>query len=221
VIVPAVVVLVGVGVFFLLNARNDTAAGPPQTPPTNVPKFDFRIAKAEAVPTAPGANPKKLQGPADSAAKSIGSTLSNMYRWAFLDPSNRSDGSYDEVWSYFADPIAAKAQQDTATLTLGPNAGDQFSGVDPGKGELQVRVLMDKQGKPATAVALVKFTAHAAGSNDAATTLVSDGQYFLQPASGGWRVIGYKVSRKDHTKSAAGPSSTPSPGATPTDGATP
>jgi hypothetical protein len=215
VIVPAVVVLVGVGVFFLLNSRNGDTVGPPQTPSTDVPKFSFRLAKAEAVPTAPGANPKKLQGPADSAAKSISSTLANMYRWAFLDPSNRSDGSYDEVWSYFAPEMAQKAQQDAATLTLGPNAADQFSGVDPGNGALQVRVLMDKQGKPATAVAVVKFTAHATGTDHSATTLVSDGQYFLQPASGGWRVVGYKVSRKDHGKPAASPSSTPNTGATP------
>ncbi len=214
-IVPAVVVLVGVGVFFLLNSGNGETVGTPQAPPSTVPQFHFHLAKAEAVPTAPGANPKKLQGPADSAAKSIASTLSNMYRWAFLDPSNRSDGSYDEVWSFFAAPMATKAQQDAATLTLGSNAGDQFSGVDPGKGALQVRVLMDKQGKPATAVALVKFTAHATGADNTATTLVSDGQYFLQPASGGWRVVGYKVSRKDHGKSAASPSSTPTTGATP------
>jgi hypothetical protein len=215
VIVPAVVVLVGVGVFFLLNSRSDSGTAPPQTPPTTVPKFDFRLAKAEAVPTAPGAQPKKLQGPADSAAKSIESTLANMYRWAFLDPSNRSDGTYDEVWNYFAPDMAQKAQQDAATLTLGPNASDQFSGVDPGQGALQVRVLMDKEGKPSTAVALVKFTAHATGTDNSATTLVSDGQYFLQPASGGWRIVGYKVSRKDHGKSATSPSSTPTTGSTP------
>ena len=40
--------------------------------------------------------------------------------------------------------MAQKAQQDAATLTLGPTASDHFSGVDPGKGALQVRVLMDK-----------------------------------------------------------------------------
>jgi hypothetical protein len=213
VIVPAVIALVAVGVFFLLN-DDEASTAPPEAPPPTVPNFDFRIAKTEAVPTS-DADPKKLQGPADTVAKSIGSSLSNMYRWAFLDPSNRSDGSYDEVWTYFADPMTAKAEQDIGTLTLGAQAGDSFSDVEPGNGAMQVRVLMDKRGKPATAVALVKFTAHAAGSDDSATTVVSDGQYFLQPAGGSWRVYAYKVARKDHTKENAGATPIPSDGATP------
>jgi hypothetical protein len=187
----------------------------PTTPPTTVPAFTFKISQTEAVPTAPEAEAKKLQGPADSAAKGIEKTLADMYRWAFLDPSNRSDGSYDEVWGYFDQQMAAKAEQDTGTLTLGTSAGDSFSAVDPGRGMLQVRVLMDKQGKPATAVALVKFTAHATGTDNSATTLVSDGQYFLEPGSDGWRVYAYKVSRKDHRKASPNATSTPSAGATP------
>ena len=58
-------------------------------------------------------------------------------------------------------------------------------------------------------------------SKNAATTIVSDGQYFLAPSSGGWRVTGYKVLRKDHAKSSPNAGATPSPGATASAGATP
>jgi hypothetical protein len=214
VIVPTIIVLLGVGGYFIFTSGGDGAASP-TTPPTTVPAFSFKVSQTEAVPTAPEADAKKLQGPADSAAQGIAKTLADMYRWAFLDPSNRSDGSYDEVWNYFDQPMATTAEQDAATLTLGANAGDSFSGVDPGRGVLQVRVLMDKQGKPATAVALVKFTAHATGTDDSATTVVSDGQYFLEPGSDGWRVVGYKVSRKDHQKEPKAPTSSPTGTATP------
>ena len=219
-IVPAVIILVGVGAFFLLNKGGNSGTHAVVTPPSSVARFNFKVQKTEAVPTT-ATDPKKLQGAAESAAKGIAKTLSDMYRWAFLDPSNRSDGSYDEVWNYFSDPVASRAQQDDATLTLGPGAGDKFSGVDPGRGAMQVQVLMDAHGKPATAVALVKFTAHATGTNNTATTLVSDGQYFLSPVDGGWRVTAFKVSRNDHVKTSPNASTTPSAGATPSSGATP
>jgi hypothetical protein len=60
----------------------------------------------------------------------------------------------------------------------------------------------------------VKFTAHATGTDDATTTIVSSGQYFLQPVSGGWSISGYKVLRKDHEKSSTGAGGTPSPSGT-------
>ena len=219
-IVPTVIVLVGVGVFFLLTNRSDSGAGPVQTPPSSVPHFDFKVTKTEVFPTN-ATDPKKLQSATDSVAKTVSGTLSDMYQWAFLDPGNRSDGSYDEVWNYFTDQMAPKAQQDEATLTLGANAGDQFSDVQPGRGAMQVEVLTDKKNKPTTAVAIVKFTAHATGSDNEGTTIVSDGQYFLAPSSGGWRVTGYKVLRKDHAKSSPNAGATPSPGATASAGATP
>jgi hypothetical protein len=214
VIVPTVIILVGVGVFFLLSNRGNSGPGPVQTPPTTVPTFNFKVTKTEVFPTN-ATDPKKLQSAASSAAKSVSGTLSDMYQWAFLDPSNRSDGSYDEVWNYFTDQMAQKAQQDEATLTLGANAGDQFSDVQPGRGAMQVQVLTDNKNKPTTVVAIVKFTAHATGTDNAATTIVSDGQYFLAPANGGWRVTGYKVLRKDHEKTSPNASATPSAGATP------
>jgi len=217
VIVPTVIILVGVGVFFLLTSRSDSGPGPIETPGTNVPAFNFKVTKTEVFPTN-ATDPKKLQSATASAAKSVSATLSDMYQWAFLDPGNRSDGSYDEVWNYFTEQMAPKAQQDEATLTLGPNAGDDFSDVQPGRGAMQVQVLTDKKNKPTTAVAIVKFTAHATGPDSSGTTIVSDGQYFLAPATGGWRVTGYKVLRKDHAKSSSG--ATPSPGASASDAGT-
>jgi len=220
VIVPTVIILVGVGVFFLLNNRSDGSTGPVVTPPSTVPAFNFKVTKTEVFPTN-ATDPKKLQNQAGSVAKSVSGTLSDMYQWAFLDPSNRSDGSYDEVWNYFTDQMASKAEQDESTLTLGANAGDQFSDVQPGRGAMQVQVLTDKKNKPTTAVAIVKFTAHATGSDGSATTIVSDGQYFLAPASGGWRVTGYKVLRKDHQKASPNAGASPSAGASASAGATP
>jgi hypothetical protein len=213
VIVPTVIVLVGVGVFFLLTNRSDGGQGPLVTPPTTVPAFNFKVTKTEVFPTN-ATDPKKLQGATSSVAKTVSAALSDMYQWAYLDPSNRSDGSYDEVWNYFTEPIAAKARADESTLTLGANAGDEFSDVQPGRGAMQVEVLTDKKNKPSTAVAIVKFTAHATGTDNAATTIVSGGQYFLQPAAGGWRVTGYKVLRKDHEKTSPNAGATPSAGAT-------
>ena len=217
-IVPTVIILVGVGVFFLLTNRSDGGPGPVETPPTTVPRFDFTVKQTETFPTN-ATDPNKLQGATESTAKAVAARLSDMYQWAFLDPSNRSDGSYDEVWNYFAEPIAPKAEADEASLTLGANAGDEFSDVEPGRGAMQVQVLTDKRNKASTAVAIVKFTAHATGTDDSEITIVSSGQYLLQPASGGWRITGYKVLRKDHEKTS--PNAAPSAGGTPSAEATP
>ena len=188
----------------LKNGSSDATPSPEDqsTPPPEVPAFSFKVAKADVVPTN-DTSAKKLSNQAQATAKSVGETLSDMYRWAYLAPANWQSGSYDQVWNYYDSHSVSDAKSNVDTLTLGSQAGDTFSSVEPGSGNVQVQVLMDDHNKPTSALATVKFSAKAAGKDGSTTVVNSTGDYFLRPAGSKWVIYSFKVSRKDHSKKSA------------------
>jgi hypothetical protein len=163
----------------------------------SIPAFDFRLTKAVPI-LVTHHKPTKFDATARDVGAQVGETMTTLYTEAFLDPANWRDGSYDEVWPLFEEASQAAAQQDGATLTLGPSAGNQFDKVDQPLGTLKVKVLLDRANQPATAVAIVKFKALASAKDGTTMAVVSTGQYFLRSVSDGWLVYAFSVSRGDH-----------------------
>ncbi|MDP9341372.1 MAG: hypothetical protein M3Q23_04500 [Actinomycetota bacterium] len=221
----AVIVVVGGGIaFFLLkNHGGSTTPGSITTtgsPSPKTPKFDFKLLGAKAIRSSDSTKAADLKQTADQSAQDIARTLDRMYSLAFLDPSNWQHGTYSNVYGFFDLGKAQKiAARDTALLTLGTGAGDQFSTVLPSAGTLKVRVLMDPSGNAYTAVAIAHFAARATDkSGTGETTVVSTAQYFMHILEGGWTIYGYRVERNDHpVKSKV---HTPSPTAAPSASAT-
>ncbi|MEW6059636.1 MAG: hypothetical protein AB1551_05785 [Actinomycetota bacterium] len=173
-------------------------------PDNTIPQFDFKVTKA--IPMVVTQNdPNQFTGQAQAVATEVTKTMTALYTGAFLDPENWRSGSYGDVWPLFDDGSRTSAQQDGATITLGPNAGDTYEKVKQPKGTIGVKVLLDKQDRPSTAVAIVKFTALGTGKDGTFTRIVSRGQYFLRLADGGWTVYAFQVRRGDHV-------TTPKPG---------
>ena len=201
----AVIVVLGGGIAFFLLKGHGASSTPGSitttgTPGPETPPFDFKLLGDSAIATSITTKMAELKPKADQSAQEIATTLDRMYSLAFLDPSNWQHGSYTNVYGFFELGKAQKtAARDTALLTLGAQAGDQFSNVLPTKGTLKVRVLMDSSGNPYTAVAIAHFAAKAtAKSGTGQTAVVSSAQYFLRVQEGGWTIYGYQVERNDH-----------------------
>lgn len=201
----------GVGAFVLLSGGGVPLVDDLVGGDDSVPEFQFELGKVQAVATASSEDRSALQRAAEQAARGVRSTLTSVYLEAFLDPASWREDAYDGAYASFSTRAAVRARQDADVLTLGSGAGDRYETVLPVTGKLRVRVLMDRQGKPASAVALVRFTADATGTDGVVTEIVSSGQYFLEPVGGGWAVVGYVVDRNDRPRPQPGPTGTPSP----------
>jgi len=177
-----------------------------------VPAFDFKAAKVTVVPTAENADTKALEPAAQQASQDVVPVLDTLFTEAFLDPNNWKDGSYDEAWDEFSDAARTNASgADAGTLTLGANAGDTYDKVSPDKGSIRFDVLFDRDGKPFSVAAHVKFYALGQGKDGTYTAIISHGVMFLRDTGNGWKVIGYDMKRNDHETEA--PAASTSPGA--------
>ena len=202
-----VVLVIGVGVFFLLtgggpakNLREAITGGDP------VPEFDFLMRKPEAFEVTPEHH-RQLDGAAQDVAAAVNEQIDLLYTAAFLDPNSWKEGDYQDAWVVFDEQAVSAAQEQAEVLTLGAAAGDTYQKVTPAKSKLTVNVLFDAEGEPNTAVAVVSFRAIATAKGGAsATEIVSEGQYFLQDLGDGWRVVSFDVDRADQEASAPMPS---------------
>jgi hypothetical protein len=210
VIVGAVLAVLALGLAGFLLLRGGSSGLPliDDRPDDRVPAFSFEIAKARAVPTGGEIEGDRARGIAEETADAVGRTLTDLYVAAFLDPANWRVGIYDDAFDAFAASVRVRARQDGNLLTLGPGGSDLRS-VLPVLGELRVSVLLDREGRPAGAAAAVAFAAEVTGADGAIVEVRSGGTYFLQPAGGAWRVIGYRVDREDRAAPLPGPTSSP------------
>jgi hypothetical protein len=197
----AAVVAVGValGLFFALKGGGAQAPQRASSSPSSsarAPRFQFRLASVRVVITGRRGGTRAA---GRRAAERIRTTLDTLYSAAFLDPSAWRTGRYGLAWGLFAGSIAKSAHDHRDVLTLGSRAGATFDSVAAHPSRLDVRVLMDRSGNPSTAVGEVSFTARGEQKNGGATTIVSEGQYFLRPGSHGWVIDAFDVKRRDRT----------------------
>jgi hypothetical protein len=217
-LVLIVVAAAGVGgVLFLMGngstvTTDPSGGGTPVDPKT--PAFDFKVAKAVAVPVTAAQTPKKLAGAAAGAATGAVAVMDTIYTEGFLDPSSWGGGDYDDAWSQFSDAAVERAEDHADTLTAGSSAGDAYTVIEPAKATVRPKVLMDDAGRPVSVVAVVFFSAKGTHDDGSYTLFKSTGQYFLRRDGSDWKVVAFDVRRADAEKKApASPdgSSAPTP----------
>jgi hypothetical protein len=174
--------------FSMEGGSNDpVAADPAEEAAPVTPAFDFELTGVDTV----AAGERGDAGAVRMAARDIGRTLSGLYREAFLNPANLESGDFGPAWDAFDTDARASAIADAGTLTLQPAPA---GAVLPGEGTFSARILLDRAGTPATAVATVRFTAESEAGD---TVAVSEGRYFLRPTRYGWLIYAYQVDRPD------------------------
>jgi len=209
ILVVAVVVLVAAGVFLATRGKGPLAGvvpGTSKSPTLPTPDFSFRGNKAEAIPTDATQTAKKLRGAAKTVVVDTTGVIHQLETAAFLDPANWQSGTYDSLDDLFSGPAVDQAKQHLDVLTAGPQAGDVFSNIQPGKATISSEVLMDAHGAPFTVVAKVTFTAQGTAKEGAGTLFVSQGQFFLRKVGSAWKVVAFDVRRKDKVLKVSSPS---------------
>jgi hypothetical protein len=137
----------------------------------------------------------------DRASASAVSVLTDLYVEGFLDPANWTEGTYDDAFRGFAGDARREATARAALLTAGPNAGSRYEAIEPRAGRIVTRVLLDREGRPALLMSVVRFSATGTGERPA--TLRSFGEFFLERRGGSWRIVSFHVTRRDAAEDAA------------------
>jgi hypothetical protein len=211
VVVIAAIVVVGK----LLFGGNDGPAEGYTQVSKDTPPFDFKVAKAVVVPVSEEQKRKKLEAAATAASDRAVAVMDTIYTETFLDPSSWKGADYDDAWTQFTQDAGAEAQADTDTLTAGTGAGDAYDTIEPVKGVLKPRVLVDEKGQPISIMASVSFSAQGAHADGTYTLFKSSGQFFLRQVSNVWKVVAFQVRRADSEEttppSGAGGSGTAEP----------
>jgi len=189
-VVLAVLLLGGNGGRALIGGGNE---------PTT-PAFSFKVTKIVPVPTRADAKAAQLKEKAKPPANEVANVMDALYVQAFLNPDNWQNASYDDVWSMFESGAGAQAQQQVDTLTAGSGAGAAFDEILPKSGSLKAKVLLDPKDEPYSVVAIVKFVAIGSGKDGQDLSMTSKGQYVFQKIDGAWKVVSFKVIRKDVPK---------------------
>ncbi|HXF37841.1 MAG TPA: hypothetical protein VNO17_11790 [Actinomycetota bacterium] len=203
--VAAAIVAAAVGILVL---RDGASVLPGVDGGDEVPSFEFAVGRATAIPTTEGGR-QRFRPQARAAARTAAHVLSDLYAAAFLDPANWRAGRYDSAWELFDGAAQEAARRDADVLTVGPSLGAGLERIEPRRGRLSVKVLVDEHGRPLTIVGIVRFSATAEGKDGTVRELVSAGQYFLRRIDGAWRVYSYDVVREDGAREAATATATP------------
>ena len=209
VIIPIALILIGVVMLLTLRGGAVPILGGDDEV---APPFDFTIRGARAVATSSDADQDTLNADAEQLVPDITPTVDDLYTFAFLDPSNWHDGSYDEAFESFSSDSAQTAQDSAAVLTLGADAGDVYQSVEPRKSTISYEILYDREGKPHTAVATVVFRALAQRKDGTYIAVLSEGTLFLRDVDG-WKITAFDVTRGDEETTPPSPSASASPSA--------
>jgi hypothetical protein len=188
----AVLALLVVAGIFLLGGGGP-GGGPGAGPgPTG---FSFTLKRAKAAPVS-DLKVADLQDVADETAETVKATMDHFYFEAYVNQDGW--GSYEEAFAFLQDPAASSAGDDTAVLTLGATAAEEYEAVvDEPAGTLNVVVLTNEKDVAISAIATVVFRMDAQLAAGGTTRITSTGSYFLRPGDEAWEIFAYSVDRNE------------------------
>jgi len=204
-VVAAVAVL---GLLWLFFGRgNDSPLagiipGLNSTPPP--PQFAFKTVTPKAQATTTNVDRKRLDEAAKHNAPAIEKVLTEVLQVGYVDPSTWGDaGKLDD---YFTDEAAKQVEPNIDTLSLGKNASDTFTSVNPLPSKLRVTTLLDGQINPIRALGEITFEAMATNTDGSMTKITLTGTFFLVPDGNDWKIEGFRLNREEKPKAAKTPS---------------
>jgi hypothetical protein len=191
---------------YLLFSGGDLGDIVPFVPSEPEVTFTFETVDVETITTgklgaAPGSQARR-------AAGRIETVLNGLYTVTFADKGYWGD--YGDAWGFFEENAAEGAEADVDVLTLGAEANDVYDTITPEDTTLTITVLTNERARPISAIAEVAFAASTALGDGTATTVVSEGSYFLRPTEDGWVIYAYRVAR-DEDAASPSPSAEASP----------
>lgn len=203
----AVVALIAVIVFFVTRGGGIPGISGGST--AAAPEFAFTLKAPTYVPTEKGGNGSAQNKAAHDAADRVKATLDDLYFTAFVDPDTWGDAG--EIDDLFTSDAADQIDANLEALTLGKDAGDTYTYVDPDTGTLTVKVLTNARGEALQAFAKTKFVAMATHTDGSFTEITVTGSFFLAKDGDTWRIQSFDVNRAEKaTKAPVASASSPS-----------
>lgn len=194
-LVPVVLAAIVAGLILFLRGDGGGILGG-NDESNEVPAFDFRLGRTQAIATADVPDEEALDAEADAVAQEVAPVIDELYTDAYLDPSNWREGDYGDIFGLFSNGAAASAEEGIETITLGADAGNVYDRVTPRKGSLGFTVLFDPAGNPSTVAVKVRFYALGDRKDGTFTSIVSAGQMILQDLDG-WQITAFDLRRND------------------------
>jgi hypothetical protein len=188
-------------------------AGPNQTPSSSVdttpsasvdpdaPAFRFEVGDRAMVETVRGRLSERERRGVREAADRVQATVTDLYVGAFLDPDHWTSGTYDDVFDVFAGVARPEAERRAGILTAGADAGDRFERIEPLRGRLSLRILLDRGENPVLVASKVRFVARGVGVDP--LTMTSEGTFLFRRIDGTWRIVSFDVVRTDREPEAS------------------
>jgi len=198
-------VLVGAGLalFLVLGGDDPAPVARKKEPPP--PPFAFTDAETEFIAVGVALDKVDEATRLQAAADVVG-VMDAIYDAGFVTRSRWGDGTFPDVVAQFDQKASARAQENLAELTLGPESARVIE-VTPGESTLAVSILLSK--KEATgAVTRASFQAEATLKGGGTMTISHMGTYYLRPLDQGWKIVGFEV---EGTLDSASPTAAPSP----------
>jgi hypothetical protein len=203
----AVVVLIAVIAFLVTRGGGIPGISGDSTAPP--PEFAFTLKAPSYVPTEKGGNSSAQNKGAHDAADRVKTTLDDLYFTAFVDPDTWGDAG--EIDDLFTPDAADQIDANLEALTLGKDAADTYTYVDPDNGTLTVKVLTNAKGEALQALAKTSFVATATHTDGSFTKITVTGSFFLTKDGDTWKIQSFDVNRTEKaTKAPAASVSSPS-----------
>ena len=199
--VGAVVVLGGI--FFLTRGGDSPFSGsePPSGP------VQFQLKGATYIPYQLHGDQNAQKATAHQAGTDIQAQLDSLFEKAYVDP-----GSWDDtgnIEDFFTEAARGSLEGNAQTLTLGPNAGDTYERVDPGKSTLKVNVLTGADGSGVRASARLSFAGLATHDDGTYSAITVAGTAIFVKDGDTWKIEAYHLNRSEKQAQSPAPSVSP------------
>jgi hypothetical protein len=202
-----VLALIAIVVFLVTRGGGITSIiGGSDSPP---PVFAFTMKGASFITTEKDGNEAAQNKAAKDAADGVKGTLDDLYSTAYVSPDTWGDAG--EIDDLFTSDAADQIDANLEALTLGKNAGDTYTYVDPSAGTLIVKVLTNGKGDALQAFAKTTFVATATHTDGSFSKITVTGSFFLTKDGSAWKIQSFDVNRAEkRAKAPAASASSPS-----------
>jgi len=204
-----ILVVLGVALFLLLGGNDSPldAVGGMFSDEPPVPTFEFTHVTSGYTATVAGANKDAQNKTSDEVATQIAEPVTSLFQAGYVDPSSWGDAG--EIEDLFTDDAQKQIEANIGVLTLGADAGNTYTSVQPSTSDLRVVTLTDGKGDALRALAEPQFVAIATHTDGTYSKITVTGTLFFVHDGNDWKIEAFSLNR-DEKPVEAPPSASPS-----------
>ena len=206
-----ILVVLGVALFFLLGGKDSPISiSSVLGNDPDVPTFEFTHVTSGYEATVAGANKDAQNKTSDEVATQVAEPVTSLFQAGYVDPSSWGDaGAIEDL---FTDDAQKQIEANIGVLTLGADAGNTYTSVQPSTSNLRVVTLTDGKGDALRALAEPEFTAIATHTDGTYSKITVTGTLFFVHDGNDWKIEAFSLNRDEkpvEAPASASPSTSP------------